>query len=128
MQLSQNHSMFGRYMLTTDKLTPPLQLQPENILVSSLGGRDNKAHSLTVGDTMVLSNTMVNAFRVAYNYTDIHRTHEPIGFSAPDVGIKTYSYLEDYMLLNVTTAASSSAAAPRARRASRRRRIRSPTI
>ncbi len=109
-------------------MTPPLPLQPENILVSSLGGRDNIAHSFTAGDTMVLSNTMVNAFRVAYNYTDIHRTHEPLGFSAPDVGIKTYSYLEDYMLLASTTAASRWAAAPRARHASRRRRSTSPTI
>ena len=60
-QLSQNHSMFGRYIMTTSKFTPPLELQPENILVSQLGGRDNKAHTFTVGDTMVLSNTTVNA-------------------------------------------------------------------
>jgi hypothetical protein len=101
-QLSQNHSLFGRYILTNILWTPPLELQPENILVSSQGGRDNKAHSFTVGDTLVLSNNTVNAFRVAWNYTDIHRTHQPIGFSAPDVGIRTYSYLEDYMLLQVT--------------------------
>ena len=101
MQVSPNHSLFGRYMLTTSVWTPPLQLQSENILVSSQGGRDNKAHSFTLGDTMVLSNTTVNAIRFAYNYTDIHRTHEPTGFSAPDIGIRTFSYLEDYMLLNV---------------------------
>ena len=100
-QLGQNHSMFGRYIFTTNKQTPPLELQPENLLVSSLGGRDNKSHSLTVGDTLVLSNSMVNAFRVAYNYTDIHRTHQPLGFDTTDLGIKTYSYLEDYMLLGV---------------------------
>ena len=29
---------------------------------------------------MVLSNTTVNAMRLAYNYTDIHRTHEPTRF------------------------------------------------
>ena len=79
-----NHSMFGRYMLTTSKWTPPFQLQPENTLVSSQGGRDNKAHAITVGDTMVLSNATVNALRVAVNYTDIHRIHEPLGFDAPD--------------------------------------------
>jgi hypothetical protein len=100
-QISQNHSLFGRYILTDIAWTPPLSLQPDNILVSSQGGRDNKAHSFTLGDTMVLSNTTVNAIRVAYNYTDIHRTHEPIGFSAPDVGIKTYSYLDKYLLVNV---------------------------
>ena len=41
---------------------------------------------------------------MAVNYTDIHRTHHPLGFDAPDLGIKTYSYIEDYMLLNVTNA------------------------
>jgi TonB dependent receptor-like, beta-barrel len=81
--------------------TPPLQLQPDNLLVSSEGGRDNKAHSLTFGDTVVLSNTTINSFRTAFNYTDVHRTHQPLGFDATDVGIKTFSYLEDYMLLTV---------------------------
>jgi hypothetical protein len=101
MQVSANHSIFGRYMLTTAKWTPPLQLQPDNILVSSQGGRDNKAHAFTLGDTMVLSSNMVNAIRFAYNYTDIHRTHQQTGFSAPDVGIRTFSYLDEYMLLSV---------------------------
>ena len=40
--------------------------------------------------------------RVAYNKTDIHRIHEPIGFRAPDVGVNIYSYIEDYLLVNVT--------------------------
>ena len=100
--LSPNHSMFGRYMLTKVQITPPLQLHPDNILVSNLGGNIQYAHSLTVGDTRVLSNSVVNALRVAVNYTDIHRIHEPTGFDAADVGIKTHSYLEDYMLLSVT--------------------------
>jgi hypothetical protein len=101
-QLTRDHSVFGRYMLTTNSLTPPLVLQPENILVSSQGGRETSAHSLTLGDTMILTDTMVNSIRFAYNYTDIHRIHEPFGFSAPEVGINTYSYLDDWMLLNIT--------------------------
>jgi hypothetical protein len=100
--LTPNHSLFGRVIETRVKWTPPAQLQPENILVSSLGGRDNKARSLTVGDTMVLNNNTVNAIRVAYNNTDIHRIHEPIGFSASDVGVRIHSYIDDYLLVNVT--------------------------
>ncbi|HEV8397523.1 MAG TPA: carboxypeptidase-like regulatory domain-containing protein [Vicinamibacterales bacterium] len=102
LQLTPNHSLFGRVIETRVKWTPPLQLQPENVLVSSQGGRDNKARSLTIGDTMVLTNNTVNAIRVAYNNTDIHRIHEPLGFSAPDVGVKMFSYIEDYLLVNVT--------------------------
>jgi len=100
-QLSASHSVFGRYMLTTVMAPPPFA-ETGNILSSNLGGSDNAAHSLTLGDTIVLSNTMVNSLRFAWNYTDIHRLHEPFGFDAPDVGINTYSYLEDYMLLNIT--------------------------
>ena len=101
-QLSGNHSMFGRYMLTKVTITPPLRLHPDNILVASQGGNIQYAHSLTVGDTRVLSNTTVNSLRVAANFTDVHRIHEPIGFDVSDVGIKTHSYLQDYMLLSVT--------------------------
>jgi hypothetical protein len=101
MQLSANHSVFGRYMLTKVSAPPPFA-ETGNILSSNLGGSDNAAHSLTIGDTMVLSNTMVNSLRFAWNYTDVHRLHEPFGFDAPDVGIRTYSYLDDYMLLNIT--------------------------
>jgi len=101
-QLDSNHSLFGRYMFTGIKWTPPLELQPDNILVSSLGGRDNTAASLTIGHTMVMSNSTVNAVRFAYNNTDIHRTHHPTGFSAPDLGIKTFSYIDDHLLVSVT--------------------------
>ena len=100
-QLNNNHSMFARYMLTNVEITPPLQLNPENVLVSTLGGNTQYAHSLTVGDTRVLSNQTVNALRVAANFTDIHRTHVPVGFDVADIGINTYSYLEDYLLLAV---------------------------
>jgi hypothetical protein len=101
-QITPNHSIFGRYMVTTATVTPPLRLQSDNLLVSTQGGRDNIAHSLTIGDTTVLSSTMVNALRFAYNNTDIHRIHEELGFSAPDLGIRTYSYLDNYMLMNIT--------------------------
>ena len=101
-QLTNNHSMFARYMLTKFTITPPMALDEDNVLVSTQGGQDQKGHSFTIGDTMVLSNTMVNSLRVAANYTNVHRLHHPLGFSAPDFGIKTFSYLDDYMLLSVT--------------------------
>jgi hypothetical protein len=100
-QLTNNHSVFGRYMVTTIDWPVPFA-ETGNILSSNIGGRDNIAHSLTFGDTMVLSNTTVNSLRFAWNYTDIHRIHEPFGFSATDVGINVYSYLPGYMLLNIT--------------------------
>jgi len=101
-RLTANHSLFGRYIVTTVNVTPPLEVQPDNLLVSSEGGRDNRAHAFTIGDTFVLSDKTVNSFRAAFTYTDIHRRHAPLGFDAADVGIKAFSYLEDYMLVTVS--------------------------
>ena len=101
-QLSQNHSLFGRYMATTFVFEPPFG-ESQNILSTTIGGRDNLAQSLALGDTMVLSNTVVNNVRFAFNRTAIHRTHTQF-FGVNDVGINSYSYLDKYMLLNVTGA------------------------
>ncbi len=101
-QLSQNHSLFGRYMATTYQYEAPFA-NTDNILVTTLGGRDNLAQSLAIGDTRVISNTTVNNIRFAFNRTSIHRTHEDF-FGVNDVGVNTFSYLDDYMLLNVTGA------------------------
>ena len=101
-QLSQNQTLFGRYMATTYVFEPPFS-QSNNILSTRLGGRDNLAQSLAIGDSMVLSNTVVNNVRLAFNRTAVHRTHSNF-FGVDDVGIKTYSYLEDYMLVQVTGA------------------------
>ena len=86
-QLSQDHSIFGRYMATTYKFEPPYA-ESGNILSTTLGGRDNLAQSLALGDTMVLSNTIVNNLRFAFNRTAVHRTH--VDFFGPnDVGVNT---------------------------------------
>jgi hypothetical protein len=99
-QLSQNHTIFGRYMATTHFFAPPFA-ESENILSTTIGGRDNLAQSVTIGDTMVLSNSVVNNIRFAFNRTAIHRTH--VDFFGPnDIGLNSYSYLDDYMLLTVT--------------------------
>ena len=99
-QLSQNHSIFGRYMATTYFFNPPYA-ESKNILSTTIGGRDNLVQSMALGDSMVLSNTVVNNIRFAFNRSAIHRTH--VNFFGPnDIGINTFSYLDDYMLLGVT--------------------------
>ena len=100
LQLTQNQTIFGRYMATTYKFDPPY-IASGNILSTRLGGRDNLAQSVAVGDSMVLSNTVVNNVRFAFNRSAIHRTHANF-FGVDDIGIRTYSYLEDYMLVQVT--------------------------
>jgi len=76
-QLNQNHSIFGRYMLSTTFWEPAFGNSPDNILSSGgpagSGGRDNYSHSFVVGDTLVLSNTVVNNLRVSVNKTKVQR-------------------------------------------------------
>ena len=98
--LSQDHTFFGRYMATTYKFEPPF-IESANVLSTRLGGRDNLAQSVAMGDSMVLSNSVVNNLRFAFNRSAVHRTHANF-FGVDDVGIRSYSYLEDYMLLSVT--------------------------
>jgi hypothetical protein len=103
--LGPNHSIFGRYIGTTYFYEPPFGKTDGNVLSTILGGRDNLAQSLAVGDTRVLSNTTVNNLRFSFNRTAIHRTGQDF-FGVKDVGINTYSYTPEYMLLNVSNAFS----------------------
>jgi hypothetical protein len=99
-QLNPNHSLFARYMLSTVFWDPSFENASGNILAATLGGRDNTQHSLAIGDSMVLSNTMVNNIRVSVNRTSVVRTHSNL-FGPEDVGIKMFTYIPDYM--NITT-------------------------
>jgi hypothetical protein len=101
-QFSSNHTLFGRYMATTFFFDPPYAASG-NVLSTTIGGRDNLVQSLALGDTMVLSNTTVNNIRFAFNRSAIHRTH--VNFFGPnDIGLNSFSYLDDYMLMSVTGA------------------------
>ena len=84
-QLSQNHSIFGRYMATTYNFEPPYA-ESGNVLSTTIGGRDNLAQSVAIGDTMVLSNNVVNNLRFAFNRTrhpsDARRTSSARTMSA----------------------------------------------
>ncbi|NOT27368.1 MAG: carboxypeptidase regulatory-like domain-containing protein [Acidobacteria bacterium] len=106
-QLNQNHSLFGRYMLSTTYWDPAFSNTPDNILsnggLAGSGGRDNYSHSLVVGDTLVLSNTVVNNLRVSMNKTKVQRWHADM-FGPQDVGIKIFSYLDKYVTITNTGA------------------------
>ncbi len=89
-QLNANHSIFGRYMATSN-VEPPAFAKSENILTTSSPGLDNLAQSLTGGDTIVLGSTTVNSLRVAYNRTAVNRYNPPF-FEPYDLGSNVYSY------------------------------------
>jgi len=90
-QLSQKQLIFGRYLGTRITIPPGYDGQGSNILTSNTAGSYNLLHSASIGDTMVLSPTLVNAARVTINWTHVKRYQNPL-FQPSDVGIKLYSY------------------------------------
>ena len=99
-QVNQSHGVFARYQLSTSFWEPAFKNANGNILAATLGGRDNASHSLAMGDTWVMSNTMVNNLRLSVNRTSVVRTHADL-FGPEDVGVKMYSHIPHYM--NITT-------------------------
>ena len=99
-QVSPSHQLFARYQLSTTFWDPAYLNSDGNLLSATLGGRDNAQHSLAVGETWVINNTMINNIRVAVDRTRVLRTHADL-FGPEDVGIKMYSHIPHYM--NITT-------------------------
>ena len=90
-QASTNHSVFGRYMATSFE-KPSAYLESQNPLTTAGGvGLDNLAQSAAFGDTVVFGSNMVNAIRVAFNRSSIHRG-SPSFFEPRDLGARLYNY------------------------------------
>jgi len=104
-QLSDKQSLFGRYMLTKVITAIPYELNPANVLTASAAGTDDQAHSLTIGDTYLISATMVNSLRIGANRVRALKPGPSI-FGATDVGINAYTYQPHYLTLPVTGAFS----------------------
>jgi hypothetical protein len=88
-----NNTIFGRYLLTTDKIAIPYTLTPDDLLTTSGFGRDDRAQSLAGGLTTVLSNSMVNSVRVFGNWVKTDHPG-PQYFGPRDVGINAFSYVD----------------------------------
>jgi hypothetical protein len=98
-QLSANHSIFGRYMATSDNTLAAFE-RTNNPLTTTEPALDNLQQAMTLGDTMVFGSNAVNAIRFAYTDTDVDRQNA--FFDPSDLGAKAYSYIPDQMTLNVT--------------------------
>jgi hypothetical protein len=107
-QWSQNHSLFGRYMLTGHQKPAPFAQDPDNVLTTGTPGLDNLAQSFAAGSTVVYGNNMVNSIRFAFNRTAIDRS-SPAWFSPKDLGSNVHSYQPGEMVLTVTGGFSISA-------------------
>jgi hypothetical protein len=103
-QLGAKHSIFARYFATKVTAPPGYAGGSDNVLKTSVPralGADDMTHSLTFGETMVVSASVVNSLRFAINKTRVDNTQTPF-FSPRDIGANVYSYLPGYMTINVT--------------------------
>ena len=89
-QLGSDHSIFARYMATS-YVKPSAFEASGNVLTTTSAGLDNLAQSVTAGQTLVPSPNMVNALRVAFNRTSVHRA-SPDFFEGHDIGSRVFNY------------------------------------
>jgi len=100
-QLSEKHSLFGRYVWNTLKIIHPFTYTPDNILNTTVAGYNDHAHAGTIGSTYLINPNMINAFRLGITRTNQQRVGAKF-FEFQDVGINAYAYVPKYMTLTVT--------------------------
>ncbi len=99
-QWNDKHSLFGRYLATSQKAATPYSLD-ENLLTTATPGADNLAQAYAIGHTYLINPNTVNSYRLAVNRTSVHRVGARF-FSGPDVGSNIFSSDPKYMSITVT--------------------------
>ncbi len=72
-QTSAKNTLFGRYFRIHYYRPPSYTFTPNNILTTAQGGLDDADQSWTVGDTYLVTPTLVNSLRASVNRIAIHR-------------------------------------------------------
>lgn len=98
--LSQRHTMYGRYYITNYKA--PSYYSPTNILLSTTAGNDERVQTATYGDIFNLSPTVVNTFRATWARRRDNRGPTAGGINAKTLGINVYTYVPVDFRLSVT--------------------------
>src|SRR4029077_18304403 len=65
-QVSTKHSLFGRFMYSSNDQPSPYKFTPNNIL-NATSETHSKVYSFTFGSTYLLNASTVNSFRLAVN-------------------------------------------------------------
>ena len=101
-QLNTNNSFFARYLATRIVAPPGYGGEGDNILKTYDPGTYNMAQSVVLGNTAVLTTSVVNSLRFAFNHTKVDRFQTPF-FGPKDLGSNVYSYAPGgQMVLTIT--------------------------
>lgn len=98
--LSQRHSLFGRYYITS--YYAPSYFSPTNILLTTAAGNDERVQSFTFGDTFLFTPKLVNSFHGTYARRRDNRGPTAGGINAQTLGVNIYTYTPVDLRLTVT--------------------------
>src|SRR5215470_9583254 len=105
-QLSNKHTLFGRYMLTKIQVAVPFELDSTTDVLTAGGfGSDDQSHSLTIGSTYIVNPNLVNSFRLSGNRVRALKPGASM-FGPNDVGINAFTYQPHYLTMPVSGAFS----------------------
>lgn len=99
-QINEKNSLFVRYMNTAYNQPSPVSLPGASPLDATVAGHNQLATSATVGNTYLLSSTIVNSFRASFNRTASHTLGGSF-FSGCDVGVQMYCYVPNETTISV---------------------------
>jgi hypothetical protein len=86
--INEKNSLYGRYFL--DGYTAPAFYSPTNILITSQSGNDERAQSLTLGETYIINRAMVNSFHATGTRVRNNRGPDLAGINASAWGVNIY--------------------------------------
>lgn len=98
--LNDKNSVFLRYIGTSDNLESPNEILPL-FLTTINGGHQNFGTSAAVGDTYLISSTIVNSASLSFDRIAVHRLCGPF-FQASDVGISAFSFVPNIFQQTIT--------------------------
>ena len=88
-QSSAKHSIFGRFLKSTDHQPSSFQFTPNNVLNAD-NDSDAQSYGFTSGSTYLVTPSTVNAFRVSFSRNHL-LTVSPQYFDLTELGSKVYS-------------------------------------
>ncbi len=97
--INKKDSVFGRWAMGINK--QPIPATPNDVLNQNNTGVYNRDQSLTVGDTYILTQSLINNVRLTVNRIINQRVVDP-SVDPAELGIGTYNTIPGYMSLTVT--------------------------
>jgi hypothetical protein len=98
--INQKHSLYGRYFL--DGYTSPAFFSPTNVLITTQPGNEERAQSLTIGETYIINSHFVNSFHATGSRRRDDRGAAAQGIGPSTIGIDSYAPLDNFLELTVT--------------------------